>query len=123
MLIKEISQLKKIYRLQLKTIYFGGGTPSLLNYKQINQIIDLFDDSTFEEITLEINPVTITDKFVDNLKLTKVNRLSIGAQSFDDKELAYLSRLHDKNGIVKAYDILRGSGYNNISLDLIDLFV
>ncbi|MCK5051011.1 MAG: radical SAM family heme chaperone HemW [Candidatus Cloacimonetes bacterium] len=116
---KEINLFKQKYQVKPKTIYFGGGTPSLLTAGQINSIISQFDISKTEEITLECNPVNINNKFVDNLKTTQINRISMGIQSFQDKELKVLGRLHKADEIGNAYKILRDHGYNNISLDLI----
>ncbi len=118
-LIKEINLFKQKYSIKPKTIYFGGGTPSLLSAKQINLIISQFNISKVEEITLECNPVNITNEFADELKTTPINRISLGAQSFLDKELKILGRLHKADGIRNAYKILRDHGYKNISLDLI----
>ncbi len=118
-LIKEINLFKQKYSIKPKTIYFGGGTPSLLTAVQINSIISQFDISKVEEITLECNPVNIDDKFVDELKSTPINRISLGAQSFLDSELKILGRLHNADKIGNAYKILRVYGYENISLDLI----
>ncbi|MDA3813194.1 MAG: radical SAM family heme chaperone HemW [Candidatus Cloacimonetes bacterium] len=118
-LIKEINLFKQKYCIKPKTIYFGGGTPSLLTAEQINSIVSQFDISIVEEITLECNPVNINDEFVNELKTTKINRISLGAQSFIDKELRILSRLHKADKIESGYKILRDHGYNNISFDLI----
>ncbi len=118
-LIKEIDLFKQKYNIKLKTIYFGGGTPSLLTASKINLIISQFDISRVEEITLECNPVNINVEFINELKTTKVNRISLGAQSFLDNELKTLGRLHKSDGIRNAYKILRAHSYNNISLDLI----
>ena len=118
-LVKEIKLFKKKYSIKPKTIYFGGGTPSLLTAKQINLIISQFDISETEEITLECNPVNINIEFINELKTTKVNRISLGAQSFLDNELKTLGRLHKADEIGNANKILRLKKYNNISLDLI----
>ncbi|MDP8200728.1 MAG: radical SAM family heme chaperone HemW [Candidatus Tenebribacter burtonii] len=118
-LIKEINLFKQKYNIKPKTIYFGGGTPSLLTSEQINLIISQFDIVETEEITLECNPVNIDNKFADSLKTTIINRISLGAQSFMDKELKVLGRLHNAEKIEDSYKILRNHGYTNISLDLI----
>lgn len=118
-LIKEINLFKQKYCIKPKTIYFGGGTPSLLAAGQINLIISQFDISKVEEITLECNPVNINNEFAEGLTSTPINRISLGAQSFLDKELKALGRLHKADEIRNAYKILRDHGYKNISLDLI----
>ena len=118
-LIKEINLFKQKYQIKPKTIYFGGGTPSLLTTGQIISITSQFDISETKEITLECNPININNGFVDNLKTTQINRISLGAQSFLDEELKILGRLHKADEIRNAYKILRAYRYNNISLDLI----
>ena len=118
-LIKEINLFKQKYSIKPKTIYFGGGTPSLLTAEQINSIISQFDISEVGEITLECNPININNEFADRLKTTQINRISLGAQSFLDKELKVLGRLHKADEIRNAYKIFCDHGYNNISLDLI----
>lgn len=118
-LIKEIDLFKQKYCIKPKTIYFGGGTPSLLTADQINLIISQFDISETKEITLECNPINVNYKFADELKTTQINRISLGAQSFLDDELKILGRLHKADEIGNAYKILRNQGYENISLDLI----
>ena len=118
-LIKEISLFKQKYRIKPKTIYFGGGTPSLLTAKQINLIISQFDISKTEEITLECNPVNVSNEFAKELKSTQINRIRLGAQSFLDRELKILGRLHKADEIGNAYKILHDQRYKNVSLDLI----
>ncbi len=118
-LIKEINLFKQKYQIKPKTIYFGGGTPSLITAGQINSIISQFDVSETEEITLECNPVNINNEFAEELISTPVNRISLGAQSFLDSELKILGRLHKADEIRYAFKTLRDHGYNNISLDLI----
>ncbi|RLC54984.1 MAG: coproporphyrinogen III oxidase family protein, partial [Candidatus Cloacimonadota bacterium] len=118
-LIKEINLFKQKYSIKPKTIYFGGGTPSLLTTAQINLIISQFDISETEEITLECNPVNITNGFAKELKSTQIDRISLGAQSFLDEELKILGRLHKADEIGNACKILRDHEYKNISLDLI----
>lgn len=118
-IIKEINLFKQKYCIKPKTIYFGGGTPSLLTSEQINSIISQFGITEMEEITLECNPVNIDDKFANELTTTPINRISLGAQSFLYSELKILERLHKADEISNAYKILRDHGYKNISLDLI----
>lgn len=118
-LIKEINKFQQSCKIQPETIYFGGGTPSLLKAEQINKIISQFDISNIKEITLECNPININKQFVRELQATKINRISLGAQSFIDNELKLLGRLHDVQQLKKAYEFFRKFDYNNISLDLI----
>lgn len=104
------------------TIYFGGGTPSLLTAKQICDVIEelkqcfiLFPDA---EITLEANPNTLNPQKLSDLKNAGVNRLSIGVQSFDDKELKLLGRTHSAERAEKAVRDAFAAGFENISCDL-----
>jgi len=118
-LIEEINLYKQKYQITPKTIYFGGGTPSLLTSDQINLIISKFDTSKTEEITLECNPVNINSQLAAELIKTSVNRISLGVQSFIDDELKTLGRLHNSADVYDAFKTLRDSGFKNISLDLI----
>lgn len=117
-LIKEISLLKDRYDLTCKTLYFGGGTPSLLPVEKLDQIITELDFDYEAEITLEVNPYNIDIKQVEKWA-EKINRVSIGAQSFLEHELRFLGRLHSVADIYGTIEIMRSVGINNISLDLI----
>ena len=83
----------------LESIYFGGGTPSLLSYEDINTILNVIYDNykvdTNPEITLEANPDDLNPKKVKELSLTKINRLSIGVQSFFEDDLKEMNRTHN----------------------------
>ena len=118
-LIKEINQVKQRFKIKPLTIYFGGGTPSLLDVSDIQKIISQFDLSQIQEITLESNPKNITSVFVQKLSEIPINRISLGAQSFIDSELNLLGRLHNSEQISRAFELIRNQGFNNISLDLI----
>ncbi len=104
------------------TLYFGGGTPSLLDVKSIESIIETinanFIISPDAEITIEANPATITEAKAKELHSLGINRISLGAQSFIDAELATLGRAHCADDIEKSFAILRQAGFSNISLDL-----
>lgn len=104
---------------QAETLYFGGGTPSLLDAESINALCQRFQTTPAAEITLEINPLQITESYLAKLNTTPVNRLSIGVQSLDDRELAYLDRRHRSPEIPAKIRLCRRFGYDNISLDLI----
>lgn len=100
------------------TVYIGGGTPSILNPDDMAQLLSIvtFDAS---EVTIEVNP---EDVKVDNMSRWKelgVNRVSMGVQSFVDSELLAVGRRHDSCRAIEAFDILRETGFDNISLDLI----
>ncbi len=108
---------------QLSTIYFGGGTPSLLTGDELKGIFETihrnFSVDPDAEITLEANPDDLTAARLDEIKSAGVNRLSIGIQSFSDEDLKYLNRVHNA---MQAYDVVRlaqDRGFDNISIDLI----
>lgn len=108
---------------ELISIYFGGGTPSLMEPEYIFEIIESvkkkFGVITDAEITLETNPGTVS---IDKLKLFKqagINRISIGIQSFDNSDLKFLTRIHDADTAIKTVYTAANAGFGNISLDLI----
>ena len=103
----------------LGTLYFGGGTPSLLSSQQINSICENLDFVHGAEITLEINPLQITENFLDGLKTTPVNRLSLGLQSMNDADLVWLERKHRSAQIGDKINLCHSFGFSNLSLDLI----
>ncbi|MBO7189375.1 MAG: radical SAM family heme chaperone HemW [Alistipes sp.] len=107
----------------LTSIYFGGGTPSLLRPKQIEELIDhartLFDCSEVEEITLEANPDDLNAEYIAQLQQTSINRISLGIQSFDDRVLTFMNRRHSASEARECVERLRKAGYNNISIDII----
>lgn len=107
----------------IKTIYLGGGTPSLLDSQDINKILNAIQEhfkvDKEVEITLEANPDDISEEWVAMLKTTLVNRLSIGIQSFDDRQLSYLNRVHNARQAFSAIERLKRQGYDNLSIDLI----
>lgn len=107
----------------VETVYFGGGTPSILKVAEIGGLLDLIkahyalvDDP---EITLEANPDTLSLEYLQGLRALGVNRLSIGIQSFFDNDLKYLSRRHDSQHARQCVPLAKEAGFENISLDLI----
>ncbi|HPR18328.1 MAG TPA: radical SAM family heme chaperone HemW [Candidatus Cloacimonadota bacterium] len=116
---EEIAFCQQKFELKPKTIYFGGGTPSLLSGKEIDAILHNFDLTETREITLEANPVCITPKYTETISQTKINRISLGIQSFDDSELQLLGRLHNGKQAENALRLLRENGFSNLSFDLI----
>ncbi|MBK9022662.1 MAG: radical SAM protein [Saprospiraceae bacterium] len=99
-LSKEIELSGKLFSTKkLQTIYFGGGTPSLLNADEINHLFEIigenYDLSEVTEITMEANPDDLTEAYLIALKDTPINRLSIGVQSFHADDLAWMGRVHD----------------------------
>ena len=107
---------------KLTSIFFGGGTPSMLSEKAISQIIkDAERIVGFEsdiEITLEANPGTFEQEKFSGFRAAGVNRLSIGIQSFNDKQLKLLGRVHGRDEALRAIDVARNAGFDNINLDL-----
>jgi oxygen-independent coproporphyrinogen-3 oxidase len=107
--------------LKPKTIFFGGGTPSLLNLRQWEQILRVMEKLNLlgaEEFTVECNPATVS---ADKAKLFRdfgVNRISMGVQSLDEKLLDRLGRIHSREMVFKSFDILRQAGFENVNLDL-----
>lgn len=110
-------------RLPVHTVFFGGGTPSLLPPGEIGQILrslaELFDLAEEIEITLEANPGTLSVDYLRDLHFLGVNRISLGMQSSRPDELRLLERQHDYNDVVNAIDWSRQVGINNLNLDLI----
>ena len=104
------------------TIYFGGGTPSLLDPDEIGRLIaaceEAFDVAADREVTLEANPETVTQARLAAYRAAGVNRVSFGVQSFRDEELARLSRLHSAERARRAVDEARAAGFDNVSIDL-----
>lgn len=121
-LLQEI-RIRKGEVAQADTIYFGGGTPSLLTGDQIWRIIDAvkanYTISTDAEITLEANPATLTREKLESYRRAGVNRLSMGVQSMNDARLQYLGRIHTAEDAVKEFRMARAAGFDNINLDLI----
>ena len=109
----------RVYR----TIFFGGGTPSFMDPKYIGQIIEVlknnFNVSEDAEITLETNPGTVDNEKLSGFRNAGINRLSIGIQSFDDDELKFLTRIHNKETAIKTVNDAASTGFTNISIDLI----
>lgn len=106
----------------IESIYIGGGTPSLLTPAELDLIFNTlsqeFDLSHMIEFTLEANPDDVTDAFLSYLKTTKVNRLSIGIQSFLEKDLRWMKRAHTLDQAKKALDLAKRHGFNAFNLDL-----
>jgi oxygen-independent coproporphyrinogen III oxidase len=104
------------------TIFFGGGTPSLLEPAELAAIIqacrESFDLSPDSEITIEANPESSTMEKLEGFRLAGANRLSFGVQSFRDEELARLGRLHSSDTARQAVTAARAAGFDNLSLDL-----
>ena len=117
----EIKQKGQATNEAISTIYFGGGTPSILDVNEINSIIKRihkeFNVETEAEITIEVNPDDLNKEKIINLSFTEINRLSIGVQSFIDKELKIMNRAHDSKKALNSIEISK-KYFNNISIDL-----
>ena len=124
-IIMELELRKKYLAKQtIKTIYFGGGTPSLLSIEQINliykQIQNNYTLANSIELTLEANPDDLSKEFLENLKkYTPLNRISIGIQSFNDSDLKLMNRRHNSKQAINSVLNAQKIGFNNISADLI----
>jgi len=105
------------------TIYFGGGTPSLLQPSQLDRILnalhECFAIDQAPEITIEINPGSLNVEKLREFRRLGINRASFGAQTFDDTELAKLGRSHNAADTLRTFADLRAAGFSNISFDLI----
>jgi oxygen-independent coproporphyrinogen III oxidase len=110
-------------RVRPRTIFFGGGTPTLLPPEQMRRLIDglraAFDCATCDEWTVEANPATVTGDYCRMLRDRGVTRLSFGAQSFDPAELAMLERQHDPSDVVQSVRLARAAGFDRLNVDLI----
>lgn len=109
--------------LFIDTIYFGGGTPSVLTAKQVEKILrsvhDGFDVRPDTELTMEMNPAMVSLETLRDYKSLGVNRASFGVQTFDDIALKLLARGHDANDARRTFRLLREAEFENISFDLI----
>ena len=128
MLLKCINQEIKIrkdylFGEQVSSIYFGGGTPSIISVKEINSIIKTiyynFEVCENIEITLECNPDDLNLKYLNDLVTSKVNRLSIGVQSFNNNDLRLLKRAHESEKAIQSIKMAQDLGFSNITIDLI----
>lgn len=123
-ILKEL-ELRKDYigNEIIETIYLGGGTPSLLESNQIELILEkankLFEISRDAEITLEANPDDLVFEKIRKINKTRVNRLSIGIQSFFDDDLKYFNRIHTAKEGINSIKMAQDAGFENITIDLI----
>ncbi|RJQ39979.1 MAG: radical SAM family heme chaperone HemW [Nitrospiraceae bacterium] len=115
--------LKKDFAGELKTIYIGGGTPTILPDECFRQLFTCLQNnyslSPSPEITVEANPGTVDESKIKTLLSLGVNRISIGVQSFNDDELKTLGRIHTSDEAMKATEAIKDSGIKNFSIDLI----
>ena len=123
LLLLEIEKHSFFYKEhQVISVFIGGGTPSILKLNAIERLINkLKQDYTFvkePEITIEVNPGSVTAEKLHAYRRAGINRLSIGLQSADDKELKLLGRIHDYKTFFQTYEMARKAGFDNINIDI-----
>lgn len=118
-------QLRQTYldTREIKSVYFGGGTPSVLTADELSRIFEAIEEN-FEilpgaEVTFEANPDDLTEEKLRQLADSPVNRLSIGIQSFDEEDLSFMNRSHDARQALDCVENARRSGFENLTIDLI----
>ena len=118
--IRGFFQREKEY--QVTTVYLGGGTPSILKAEWTREILNTLKEQAFivpeAEISTEANPGTLTEEKLKTYKECGINRLSIGLQSTEAKELSYLGRIHSYEEFLEGYHLARKTGFTNINIDL-----
>lgn len=129
-MVEELHQRKELLSgKKIKTLYFGGGTPSLCSPEQISILVGAtreafevgadYQSDDFEEVTLEANPDDLTPGYLATLRKAGINRLSIGVQSFDDRVLKWMNRRHTAKQAIEAVKSAREVGFENLTIDLI----
>ena len=113
-LCKRIKNIDKVF----DTVYFGGGTPSLIGAENINKILGCVNFREDAEITVEVNPKSYKSNFFKKIYEGGVNRISIGAQSANDNELKLLTRKHNFDDVKRTVSDAKEAGFENISLDI-----
>jgi len=118
-----IQQKEYLQGATIDTIYFGGGTPSLLSADEINRLMDTlltnYNCNSLQEFTLEANPDDLKPAYLKSLKATPVSRLSIGIQSFQDDDLKFMNRSHNAQEADYAIKAAQDNGFTNLTIDLI----
>jgi len=122
--IKEVAK-KVSTDYEVYTIYFGGGTPSIIKADYIKEVLDvimshfrLYEDDFYPEITIECNPKTVDMDKLSIYKEAGINRISLGLQSTDNDELKLLGRIHTYEDFLESYELVRKSGFKNVNIDL-----
>lgn len=109
-------------KYEVSTVFFGGGTPSLLSIEQIKSIMDALKErfamDPEAEITMECNPGTVDMDKLEGIRALGINRLSIGLQSANDEELKRLGRIHNYKDFMSTYENARKAGFDNINIDI-----
>lgn len=110
----------------VRSVYIGGGTPTFLTVAQLEKLFTIlkknFEVPSDAECTIEANPESVDPLKLGVLKANGVNRVSLGIQSLNDRYLKYLGRPHDRNGAVRAYDLIRAAGFANVNVDFMFSF-
>ena len=108
---------------KISSLYFGGGTPSILGVEKISLLIEamhsLFDIDAAAEITLEANPDDLSEDYLAELQNSPINRLSVGIQSFKEEDLRFMNRAHNASESIRCLDLLPQYGFDNYTIDLI----
>lgn len=129
-LVREIEAYGKIIRksenkVEISTVYIGGGTPSVVPAEYIDEILRAIslafcngEKFQGQEITIEMNPATVTQDKLEKYRESGINRISIGMQSANDKELELLGRLHSYDDFVACYEMVRKTGFRNVNIDV-----
>ena len=118
-----VSASEQFKNSRVQTIYFGGGTPSVLSYEEITSLFDIlykhYQINTDVEISFEANPDDLTPEYLKQLKSTPVNRLSIGVQSLNPEILTFLNRRHNQNQAIECIQLAQDKGFENLTVDMI----
>ena len=117
-LVRELELREGYCDTRWDTVYLGGGTPSTLDARQLETLFCAIDCSSAREVTMECNPDDVDDTFSEVVAALPVNRVSMGAQTFNADRLRFLRRRHSASDVAKAVDKLRRAGIGNISVDL-----
>lgn len=119
---RELLSYKRSEKIKIDTVFFGGGTPSLLSSEQLERLVgkahDAFSICENSEITIEVNPATVTAEKLLAYKSLGINRISIGMQSIFQNELKKLGRIHTKEDFLNCYNNVRRAGIDNVSFDI-----
>ena len=113
-----IKEIKKYTDIKWKTVYFGGGTPSLLTPQQVKDILSCTDVMENAEITLEANPETVTFEKLQGFRRAGINRISFGVQTAKQQSLETLGRIHSNQKVTEAFENAKKAGFTNISGDV-----
>lgn len=116
-LVEEM-KMEQLEQYKIRTIYIGGGTPSYIDSKYIVRILKLINKENADEITIEVNPGTVTKEKLEDYYGAGVNRLSIGLQSTNNNLLKEINRIHTYEEFIQTYNLARRVGFKNINVDL-----